>query len=252
MINNLSKDDRSCLGLKRSITSVGSAFRRRYAWMVGIICLVIGGGVIAAVNNLTTNATKSLIEDENLLDQSKDSMETAKVFSGIVDDEYEKADIESLDDLEGKTPSAETLTRTVKHLQLQNHRINSLEEVVNSILERQGISQPIFVKKDSTSDTYTIYIQYSQKDDESKMVLLQQYLKSKGYIVPAIEAVKNQQRDIRYFQAGAYDHAIKLRGHLKNFIKNKIKEEDFEIKVKDFSKLFPNAQKTSLELWLYF
>ncbi len=99
---------------------------------------------------------------------------------------------------------------------------------------------------------YTIYLHYANIENRELMEELAISLKNKGFGVLGIEKVDYQNNDIRYFHRNDIDGAFILKKHLTQFITSYDKIKNTNIKIKNLSRKYPNAQKGSLELWLNF
>ncbi len=77
-------------------------------------------------------------------------------------------------------------------------------------------------------------------------------LKNKGFRVLGIDKVDYQNSDIRYFHNDDKASAFIIKKHLTQFITSFPNLKNTNIKIKNLSKKYPNAQKGSIELWLNF
>ncbi len=99
---------------------------------------------------------------------------------------------------------------------------------------------------------YTIYLHYSSEEKKELMEALADSLKNSGFGVLGIERVDYQKSDVRYFHREDKAGALLLKNHLTQFIAPLINLKNTNIKIKNLSRLYPNAQKGAIELWLNF
>jgi len=99
---------------------------------------------------------------------------------------------------------------------------------------------------------YTIYLHYSSEEKKELMEALADSLKNSGFGVVGIERVDYQNSDVRYFHKEDKAGALLLKNHLTQFITPLINLKNTNIKIKNLSRLYPNARKGAIELWLNF
>jgi len=153
---------------------------------------------------------------------------------------------------------------TISELQQKQPDVTRLAPTQNPLNEeRQGDFQPttsILVKetKLNVSDEgiqhglYTIHLHYTSEENKELMEKLAFSLKNEGFKVLGIEKVDYQNSDIRYFHKDDKAGAFIIRKHLTQFITAFPNLKNTNIKIKNLSEKYPNAQKGSVELWLNF
>jgi hypothetical protein len=99
---------------------------------------------------------------------------------------------------------------------------------------------------------FTIYLHYTSDENKELMEKLAFSLKNEGFRVLGIAKVDYQNSDIRYFHSDDKAGAFIIKKHLTQFITPFPNLKNTNIKIKNLSKKYPNAQKGSVELWLNF
>ncbi|HYA13549.1 MAG TPA: hypothetical protein VEF33_04340 [Syntrophales bacterium] len=96
-----------------------------------------------------------------------------------------------------------------------------------------------------------VYIQYARKDKKI-IEALSADLRTKGYASVDIENIKHRHRDIRYFHSEDKKAAILLQKQFNNFIAGSTYAKKVNLKIRYLGKVYPKAQKGSLEVWVFF
>jgi len=96
-----------------------------------------------------------------------------------------------------------------------------------------------------------VHIQYARKDKKI-IEALSADLKTKGYASVDIENIKHRHRDIRYFHSEDKKAAIILQKQFNNFIVGSTYAKKVNLKIRYLGKVYPKAQKGSLEVWVFF
>ena len=99
---------------------------------------------------------------------------------------------------------------------------------------------------------FTIHLHYTSEENKELMEKLAFSLKNEGFRVLGIAKVDYQNSDIRYFHSDDKAGAFIIKKHLTQFITPFPNLKNTNIKIKNLSKKYPNAQKGSVELWLNF
>jgi hypothetical protein len=153
---------------------------------------------------------------------------------------------------------------TISELQQKQPDVTRLAPTQDSLNEeRQGDHQPttsIHVKETKLNGSeegiqhglYTIHLHYTSEENKELMEKLAILLKNKGFRVLGIAKVDYQNSDIRYFHKDDKAGAFIIKKHLTQFITPFPNLKNTNIKIKNLSKKYPNAQKGSVELWLNF
>jgi len=97
---------------------------------------------------------------------------------------------------------------------------------------------------------YTVYIHYSGSKNRSTIKALAQFLKEKGYTVPAIEKVTDKRHDIRYFQRKDKEGAQLLNNTVHHYFST-IGKEAIDFDIMDLSRVYPGTSEGVLELWVH-
>lgn len=274
MNNNLSADDERELERRRLVEEVTESIERtlkkRYTWLAIIMSFLIGGGVAIIVNGLTAAAREKLVKTQifledidELLKTGKNSIRNLQALSNTMDEEAAKIkkELESVN--EARQSLRENLSASLTEISALEKRVDSLIKAVEEIRDKgeiQGIDLPVVSKASKVQKTiertklaeYTIFLHYSfsHRQDKPEIVKLAEFLKEKGYIVPGIEAVDGENRDIRYFKDEDLEGVENLKKTVEDYfeyrLNNKIKLDILNLKEK-----YPNIRKGTIELWLY-
>jgi type II secretory pathway predicted ATPase ExeA len=153
---------------------------------------------------------------------------------------------------------------TISELQQKQPDVARLAPTLNPLNEeRQADYKPTtltHVKKTKLNGSdegiqhglYTIHLHYAREENKELMEELTILLKNKGFRVLGIDKVDYQNSDIRYFHNDDKASAFIIKKHLTQFITSFPNLKNTNIKIKNLSKKYPNAQKGSIELWLNF
>jgi hypothetical protein len=97
-----------------------------------------------------------------------------------------------------------------------------------------------------------VYIQYAREKDKKIAEAFSAELRTKGYAYVDVENIKHRHRDIRYFHGEDKKAALLLRKQFNNFIAGSAYAKKVSLKIRYLGKIYPKAQKGSLELWVFF
>jgi DNA-binding transcriptional MerR regulator len=99
-------------------------------------------------------------------------------------------------------------------------------------------------------DNYTVSLYYTSEKNKELIEYLSILLQLEGFNVLEMERADYQNNDIRYFHSEDKAGALLLQKYSTEFITPFMNLEDTNIKIKDLSQKYPNAQKGGLEVWL--
>jgi len=274
MNTNLSSDDEYELERRRLVEevteSVEVTLKKRYTWLAIIISFLIGGGVAVVVEGFTKAAQEKMVRAEVILEDIDKLIERGHAsigkvlrLSDTIDKETEKVDRELKSINEAKEVLRKNLSASLEEIKILESRVKSLIEAIEKIQAQgdiKGLALPSATTESSVDETiertrlseYTIFMHYSyaHKQDKPEIEKLANALKKKGYIVPGIEAVDGEVRDIRYFKEEDAVAAGDLRRFVEEYFKTQL---DIQIELEAFNlqKKYPNIRKGRIELWLY-
>ena len=97
-----------------------------------------------------------------------------------------------------------------------------------------------------------VYIHYAREKDKKIAEAFSADLITKGYAFVDAENIKHRHRDIRYFHSEDEKAALLLREQFNNFIAGSGYAGKINLKVRYLGKVYPKAQKGSLEVWVFF
>lgn len=97
-----------------------------------------------------------------------------------------------------------------------------------------------------------VYIHYARGKDKKMAEALSAYLITKEYASVDIENIKHRHRDIRYFHSEDEKAALLLQKQFNNFIAGSTYAQKVKLKIRYLNKIYPKAQKGSLEVWVFF
>lgn len=276
-INNNEKLELERRRLTESVTqAVEQTLRWRYTWLAIVVSFLIGGGVATTIINLTEKANTTLDETKAYLKIAQESLQKANEKANQVveraselDRQFAKAEQElntKLDKLhkevdalmEGKEGFRKNLMETLEELQKITQRVERLTAAVNKLrgvktapaaelapaelraaLERVNLSK------------YTVYLQYGRAQDKPIVKELAEYLRKQGYVVPGIELVAYEIRDIRYYHRENKQAVDRLWEDVQTFLKDH-DIEPFSLRPNYLGDAYPDMRQGIIELWIYF
>jgi hypothetical protein len=97
-----------------------------------------------------------------------------------------------------------------------------------------------------------VYIHYARGKDKKIAEAFSADLRTKGYAYVDAENIKHRHRDIRYFHREDEKAAILLQKQFNNFIAGSTYAKKINLKMRYLGKVYPRAQKGSLEVWVFF
>ena len=97
-----------------------------------------------------------------------------------------------------------------------------------------------------------VYIHYARGKDKKIAEAFSADLRTKGYAYVDAENIKHRHRDIRYFHREDEKAAILLQKQFNNFIAGSAYAKKINLKMRYLGKVYPRAQKGSLEVWVFF
>jgi outer membrane murein-binding lipoprotein Lpp len=200
--------------------SVEHSRRSRYAWLMLLAGFLLGACVVTVIIALTNHNEKKDAVTEILMKRSHETLETLQQLRS------------SVDNLEGD--------------------VNSVIEKIKIAETQAPASRNENAKAYTDLDRYTVYLHFNKRKNKKIMAKLATFLKSKGYVVPDIERVKDKKCDIRYFHDEDKEGAVCLRKHINEFIARSPDVKNIDFKVRNLGKIYPKTHKGLLELWINF
>jgi hypothetical protein len=97
-----------------------------------------------------------------------------------------------------------------------------------------------------------VYIHYARGKDKKMAEAFSAFLRTKGYAYVDAENIKHRHRDIRYFHREDEKAALLLQKQFNDFIAGSAYTKKVNLNIRDLGKIYPNAQKGSLEVWVFF
>ena len=97
-----------------------------------------------------------------------------------------------------------------------------------------------------------VYIHYARQKDKKMADAFSAFLKTKGYAFADAENIKHRHRDIRYFHSDDEKAALLLQKQFNNFIAGSAYAKKVNLNIRYLGKIYPRAQKGSLEVWVLF
>ena len=97
-----------------------------------------------------------------------------------------------------------------------------------------------------------VYIHYARGKDKKMAEAFSADLSTKGYALVDVENIKHRHRDIRYFHVEDKKAALLLKKQFNNFIAGSAYAKKVNLKIRYLGKIYPKAQKGSLEMWVFF
>ena len=125
--------------------------------------------------------------------------------------------------------------------------LNGLDQVTEKEQEK---SRPVLKECPKNNyGKYRVYIHCAgKKDNEQAGTSLYHFLTKKGYSVGAIQYVKSENNDIRYFNNDDRDAAFALKKNVRDFISKA--GRDLNLKVVYLGRAYPDTAAGQLELWI--
>ena len=96
-----------------------------------------------------------------------------------------------------------------------------------------------------------VHIHYALKDKK----IAEEFsadLSTKGYASVDIENIKHRHRDIRYFHREDEKAALLLQKQFNNFVAGSTYAKKVNLKIRYLGKVYPKAEKGSIEVWVFF
>lgn len=280
MDRNLPTDDEFELTRRRLVEevteSVETTLKKRYTWLAVLVSFLIGGGVVAITDNFTKGIrdkvqeqvvrAKVKLEDvDKLIDRNRVSLDKVQQLSNEIDTESKDIKNQIISLNEARSSAVKNLSDSLEQIKKLDDKVKSITVAMEKLQKSGNIKElklPSITSDASVIQTiektklseYTVFIHYSyaHKQDKPEIQKLANYLKEKGYIVPGIQAVDGEDRDIRYFQDGDAKAASELGKTVSKYFKDHL---DVQIKLKPLN-LYErykerNIRKGTIELWLY-
>lgn len=97
-----------------------------------------------------------------------------------------------------------------------------------------------------------VYIHYARGKDKKMAEAFSAFLRTKGYAYVDAENIKHKHRDIRYFHGDDEKAALFLQKQFNDFIAGSAYAKKVNLNIRDLGKIYPGAQKGSLEVWVFF
>ena len=97
-----------------------------------------------------------------------------------------------------------------------------------------------------------VYIHYARGKDKKMAEAFSADLRTKGYASVDVENIKHRHRDIRYFHGEDEKAALLLQKQFNNFIAGSAYAKKVKLKIRYLGRIYPKAQKGSLEMWVFF
>ncbi len=97
-----------------------------------------------------------------------------------------------------------------------------------------------------------VYIHYARGKDKKMAEAFSAFLRTKGYAYVDAENIKHRRRDIRYFHIEDEKAALLLQKQFNDFIAGSAFAKKVNLNIRDLGKIYPGAQKGSLEVWVFF
>ena len=97
-----------------------------------------------------------------------------------------------------------------------------------------------------------VYIHYAREKDKKIAEAFSADLRTKEYASVDVENIKHRHRDIRYFHSEDEKAAILLQKQFNNFMTSSTYAKKINLKIRYLGKVYPKAQKGSLEVWVFF
>jgi hypothetical protein len=127
-----------------------------------------------------------------------------------------------------------------------------VDEKVSSVPQRkaetvQGIKDVV-----ASAGFNKIHIHYARQRDKEMAEAFSDFLRKKGYGSVETERIQHKWRDIRYFHGEDRQAALLLQKHFNDFVADSTAAKGINLKIKNLGKSYPQAQKESLEIWVFF
>ena len=220
--------------------SVEMSLRNRYIWTALLAGFIVGAAVAVAVFMLAGSQQQKTAHDEILLKRSRETLQTVIQLQSQVDRLIgDRRTIPMSTESERTAPETQTASEA-----LENNGPRDLKDKDKAVVEtgNDGIDLGRF----------TVYIHFSGKIQKQTMNRLAAFLRTKGYTVPETERVTNRRRDVRYFHKEDREGAEYLLRDTQDFMKTTPGIHDIHLDSIDLSRVYPEASKGALELWIYF
>jgi hypothetical protein len=213
--------------LIKALTKSVEYIHKRHFILTFIAGLLIGFGAGVLITNLAGVGQRKLPEAEILLKKSDDTLQELQQLRSMVN---------SL----STAKTGNTYGRT------------AVDEKGSAVPQRkaetvQGIKDVV-----APAGINKIHIHYARQEDKEMAVAFSDFLRKKGYAYVDTEKIQHKWRDIRYFHGEDRQAALLLQKQFNDFVADSTAAKGINLKIKNLGKSYPQAQKGSLEIWVYF
>ena len=220
--------------------SVAWSLKKRFAWLWLLAGLLAGVIITLLIVTLAWKSTDNIsATSKSLLKKTEDISSASKSLIKSTD--------AVMNDLQKIHSDIDKLTISVSALNKKT-QAESSPQLSSDI-------KPIETKIPQINSQYTkyrVYLHYSDLKNTRIMKNFSAFLKEKGFEVLAIQRVRYQHQDIRFFHEQDKEGAQILRKYLTGFIASLKNIQKEPIRVIDLSRKYPEAQKGLLEVWVDF
>lgn len=263
--DELSHEDRLELERRRlaeAVTeSVEGVLRKRYTWLAIITSFVIGGGVATSIIGLTRGAQRQLIETDIRLESAKRSVALVDSLSETVKEKIDKLDRDLGGLSDGRMNTDTLLAATWSELLRLNARTDTIKGAIDLLLNERQLTEASLSIEAAASDKirgtlgrvelarYTVFVHYGTPEDTTVIKELTGFLRSQGFVVPGMQRVGEQVKQIRYFHDEDLAGAERLEQQVLDFASERgIPLGGLELK--NLGSFYPNVSRGQIELWL--
>ncbi|MGO9136500.1 MAG: hypothetical protein ACLP9S_08505 [Syntrophales bacterium] len=211
--------------LIKALTKSVEYIHRRYLILTFIVGLLVGFGAGLLFTNLAGVSLRKLPDAEVLLKKSDQTLQELQQVKSMMNSlnaaKPGNADEKAAVDDKGSVASQK-----------------KAETVQGDVLA------PTVVNK--------VHIHYAQQKDKIMADAFSDFLRKRGYASVDTEKIQQKWRDIRYFHSEDKQAALLLQKQFNDFVADSTAAKGINLKIKNLSKSYPQAQKGSLEVWVYF
>lgn len=213
--------------LIKALTKSVEYIHKRTLILTLIAGLLIGFGAGVLISNFTSMGQRKPPEAEILLKNSEDTLKELQHLRSIVD---------SLNVAKPGNTDA----------------MPAVDEKVSSVPQTKA--EAVQVTKDvaAPAEINKIHIHYARQEDKQMAEAFSGFLRKKGYTSVDTERIQHKWRDIRYFYGEDRQAALLLQKQFNDFVADSSSAKGINLKIKNLGKSYPQAQKGSLEVWVFF
>jgi DNA-directed RNA polymerase specialized sigma54-like protein len=230
---------------------------RRHLILTFIAGLLIGIGAGVLIVNFASISQRNFPEAEILLRKSDDALKELQQIRSMLNSlsaaKKDSTDgMTAVDEKVSVLPQKKAESVQEKAADLSQKKMEAVQQKVSDLPQKKTETAQDIRGAVTPSIINKIHIHYARQKDKKKAKAFADFLRKKGYASVDIERIQNKCRDIRYFHEEDRKAALLLQKQFNDFVAHSHAAKGIKLKVKNLGKSYPQAQRGSLEVWLFF